>query len=71
MYHYESKSRGYEASAEKHERFLKETEYMKNKWKNKIDVAPHAMQKLLIPISRPIKKGALLRKKITKNKREV
>ena len=37
MYHYESKSRGYEASTEKHERFLKEAEYMKNKWKNKID----------------------------------
>lgn len=32
MKHYESKSRGYEASKEKHERFLKEQEYMKNKW---------------------------------------
>ena len=32
MLHYESKSRGYEASREKHERFLKEQEYMKEKW---------------------------------------
>ena len=32
MLHFESKSRGYEASKEKHERFLKEQEYMKKKW---------------------------------------
>lgn len=32
MLHYESKSRGYEASKEKHERFLKEQDYMKKKW---------------------------------------
>jgi len=32
MMHYESKSRGYEASEEKHQRFLSEQEYMKNKW---------------------------------------
>ncbi|MBR3161673.1 MAG: glycosyltransferase family 2 protein [Bacilli bacterium] len=32
MIHYESKSRGYEASNEKHQRFLKEQEYMKQKW---------------------------------------
>lgn len=32
MLHYESKSRGYEASKEKHERFLKEQEYMSKKW---------------------------------------
>ena len=32
MIHYESKSRGYEASSEKHQRFLKEQEYMKKKW---------------------------------------
>jgi GT2 family glycosyltransferase len=37
MLHYESKSRGYEASREKHERFLSEQEYMKNKWKSKLD----------------------------------
>ena len=42
---------------------------MYDEWKNKIDVAPHAMQKLLIPTSRPISKGALFRKKII-NKRE-
>lgn len=35
MYHYESKSRGYEASKQKHERFINEQEYMKKKW-NKI-----------------------------------
>ena len=32
MYHYESKARGYEATTEKHERFLKEQKYMQNKW---------------------------------------
>ena len=37
MLHYESKSRGYEASKEKHERFLKEQEYMKKKWKHTLD----------------------------------
>ena len=37
MLHYESKSRGYEASKEKHERFLKEQEYMKKKWNGKLD----------------------------------
>ena len=37
MFHYESKSRGYEASKEKHERFLKEQEYMKNKWGKILD----------------------------------
>ena len=36
MLHYESKSRGYEASSEKHSRFLKEQEYMKKKWGNYI-----------------------------------
>lgn len=35
--HYESKSRGYEASKEKHERFLKEQEYMKKKWKTTLE----------------------------------
>ena len=35
MFHYESKSRGYEASSEKHNRFLKEQAYMEKKW-NKI-----------------------------------
>lgn len=37
MFHYESRSRGYEVTREKQERFLQETEYMKNKWKNKLD----------------------------------
>ena len=37
MFHYESKSRGYEVTKEKQERFSKETEYMKKKWKDKID----------------------------------
>ena len=35
MLHYESKSRGYEASSSKHERFIKEKEYMENKWNDK------------------------------------
>lgn len=37
MLHYESKSRGYEASKEKHERFLKEQEYMKKKWNKTLE----------------------------------
>ena len=37
MIHYESKSRGYEASDEKHKRFLKEQKYMKEKWGNVLD----------------------------------
>ncbi len=37
MLHYESKSRGYEASREKHERFLNEQEYMKKKWGHTLD----------------------------------
>lgn len=37
MMHYESKSRGYEASSEKHQRFLNEQEYMKNKWGKILD----------------------------------
>ena len=37
MFHYESKSRGYEASTEKHQRFLREQEYMKKKWKEVLD----------------------------------
>ena len=37
MIHYESKSRGYEASSDKHKRFLKEQEYMKKKWGKILD----------------------------------
>ncbi len=37
MFHYESKSRGYEASSDNHKRFLKEQEYMKNKWGKVLD----------------------------------
>ena len=37
MFHYESKSRGYEASKEKHDRFLGEQAYMKKKWGNILD----------------------------------
>ena len=37
MLHYESKSRGYEASEEKHNRFLSEQKYMKDKWGKFLD----------------------------------
>ena len=37
MMHYESKSRGYEDTEEKHQRFLKEGEYMKKKWGKMLD----------------------------------
>jgi len=36
MFHYESKSRGYEVTKEKQDRFTNETDYMKNKWKDKL-----------------------------------
>ena len=36
MIHYESKSRGYEATDEKHNRFLSEQKYLKEKWGEKI-----------------------------------
>ena len=35
--HAESKSRGYEASKEKQNRFQKEQDYMRNKWKHTLD----------------------------------
>lgn len=37
MMHYESKSRGYEASEEKHQRYLSEQEYMRKKWDKILD----------------------------------
>lgn len=37
MFHYESKSRGYEVTKEKQERFKKEEEYMRNKWQDILD----------------------------------
>lgn len=37
MYHYESRSRGYESSNEQHQRLLNEQNYCKEKWKNKFD----------------------------------
>jgi len=40
LYHYESKSRGIEDSAEKQQRFMKEHETMKQRWKEIIDCDP-------------------------------
>jgi O-antigen biosynthesis protein len=40
LYHYESKSRGYEDTPEKQARFGKEIDYMKKKWKKYIDYDP-------------------------------
>lgn len=40
LYHYESKSRGYEDTPAKLARFLKETEYMQNKWEKFIEYDP-------------------------------
>jgi glycosyltransferase involved in cell wall biosynthesis len=37
LYHYESLSRGYEDTAEKQARFLKEVEYVRSKWMHVID----------------------------------
>jgi len=36
LYHYESKTRGYDTTSEKHKRFLKEKEYMYKKWNDKL-----------------------------------
>ena len=40
LYHYESKSRGYEDTPEKQARFVKEVKYMQKKWKEIIDFDP-------------------------------
>ena len=40
LYHYESKSRGYEDNLEKQARFLKEIEYMKSKWQTSLTIDP-------------------------------
>lgn len=37
MWHHESKSRGYDASKEKHNRYLAEQKYMKGKWGDSLD----------------------------------
>ena len=37
LFHYESKSRGYEETSEKHERFKKEIKYFRDKWKDVLD----------------------------------
>lgn len=40
LYHYESKSRGYENNSDKLKRYFKEVEYMKSKWNKFIDRDP-------------------------------
>ncbi|MBE9236226.1 glycosyltransferase [Anabaena aphanizomenioides LEGE 00250] len=40
LYHYESKSRGYEDTPEKQERFSNEVKYMQSKWQKIIDYDP-------------------------------
>ena len=40
LYHHESKTRGYEDTKTKRQRFLKESEYMKHKWKEKLAFDP-------------------------------
>ena len=40
LYHYESKSRGYEDTPEKQTRFIKEIEYMQSKWKSFLNHDP-------------------------------
>jgi GT2 family glycosyltransferase len=41
LIHYESKTRGYDDTPEKIERFKKEIEFMKKKWKNKLLIDPY------------------------------
>ena len=40
LYHYESKSRGFEDTPEKQARFAKEVEFMKNKWDEALKYDP-------------------------------
>ncbi|WP_242041431.1 glycosyltransferase [Leptolyngbya sp. FACHB-261] len=40
LYHYESKSRGYDTTSEKHNRLVKEMEYLKSKWGKHLDYDP-------------------------------
>ena len=37
LFHFESKSRGYDTTSEKYQRFLKEEAFMYEKWKNRLD----------------------------------
>ena len=37
LFHYESKSRGYEETQEKHERFKKEIKFFRDKWKDVLE----------------------------------
>ena len=41
LYHYESRSRGYEDSPQKQARLAREAEYMKNKWKHVMGTDPY------------------------------
>ena len=41
LYHYESRSRGYEDSPQKQARLAREAEYMKNKWKHVMGSDPY------------------------------
>ena len=47
----------------KGEPFELEIKEIYDEWDNNMEVAPHAMQKLRIPVDRPISKGALIRKR--------
>lgn len=40
LYHYESKTRGFEDTAEKQARFAKEVAYMRNRWGHRLDADP-------------------------------
>ena len=37
LFHYESKSRGYDDKGERHERFLRESQLFRDRWHNIID----------------------------------
>lgn len=37
LFHYESKSRGYDDKGERHERFLRESQLFRDRWQNIID----------------------------------
>ena len=40
LYHYESKTRGFEDTPEKQARFAKEVQYMRGRWANVLDADP-------------------------------
>ena len=70
LYHYESKSRGLDTEGEKYKRFLREGDYLMNKWKDKFYdpfYNKNYSLKYYYLLDRPSKEGVKIEKKSKKN----